>query len=615
MDRLCLIFDNLDRRLALLGIFILAPIILLFFSLNKLAYGLAGLFLLASCLLWLLKGKTLGFVQNLSPTPHSKRKFIITAIIFYLLWIILVISLYLREFQYERPIGFFFGLTIMAILLGVQISNCSSSSYQVLFVILNIILSGIMVSWPQLIIFPDLIGVDPFLHETFTESIVSTGYIPLEEAYSSTPLYHIFISITSCLLGLSYKPTTILSVSLAQIIVNTFFIYLIGKSIFKNHCVGLLASLLLVFSNYHILRVFWSIPNSFAVIFIPIALFLTVISSNKMHFGSILLALMTLITLVITHSLTSFAMIIILSITFIILFICDILITDKRYSKSILLYLAFYATFLFAWWTYASTFTGNLSYRIKEGFHVDFNVPLGVTEYTQNFPYSEVIISYLPEFTLFSLAMVGFFYVLHHKNIPGIVFASSGSIILMISFISPLLGAFIIPDRWRFMGQVLLVIFASIAIIAISSKMHLFRGFFTILLGLIVFFMVISPTANPDNFIFVPNSEHRYALTESEISAINTVSNIWGGKIGTDEYPAIVKAYMYDLEDISQELISGDFNRDQGRLILIRDNIVGKPFWAYRATYRLTYNPTISIPMTGFDHIYDSNSVNGYYLG
>ncbi len=57
--------------------------------------------------------------------------------------------------------------------------------------------------------------------------------------------------------------------------------------------------------------------------------------------------------------------------------------------------------------------------------------------------------------------------------------------------------------------------------------------------GLVVFAlsfpMVMSPKANQDNRTFSPNTIVRYALTQSEPQAANTVSNIYDGKVTGDK--------------------------------------------------------------------------------
>lgn len=614
MKNLCLIFHHLDRKIAFIGTLILIPIILYFLLSNKLLYGLASFFLLVSCLFWLFMGKNPELLYNISFVSRSKEKFKITIILYYLLLSILMLSLYLRDLQYERPLPFFLCLILVAITLGFQILYCPNSPYMIAFVIFNIVLAGIMASWPQLMIFPSLVGVDPFEHKIFVESIISTGHIPSGSAYSSIPLFHILISTTYCLLNLYYKFATTLSVSLAQIIVDTLFVYLLGNLVFKDHRVCLLASLILMFGNYHVLRTFWSIPNSFAMVYILVGLFLIIRLRWRVRFESIFLVLMIFIALILTHSLAALAMAIILITISGTMYFYNILVSDARASMNVYLLSLFYATLLFAWWTYGSIFTRKLGYLIKKGFSVDFDIPTNVINHTQNLPIFELILPYLPEFIFFSLAIVGAFYAMHYKNALGIAFALSGIIIIFISFVSPLLGAFIIPDRWRYMGQCILAIFTSIAIILLSNTRYSSKGLFALILGLIVFFMVISPVANLDNFMFIPNSGHRYALIESEIVALGTSSNIWQGEIGTDEYFAAVKTQEYDPRDISQELIFGNFSRDNGRLVLVRNEIINKPLWASRSIYCLNYDPNTKISSEGFCKIYNSNSVNGYCL-
>ena len=70
------------------------------------------------------------------------------------------------------------------------------------------------------------------------------------------------------------------SVSLGQIICNAVFVFLIAKCLFKNHRVGLLAALLVILANHLIRMTYWSIPNAFGIVFIPIVIYLALLSER-----------------------------------------------------------------------------------------------------------------------------------------------------------------------------------------------------------------------------------------------------------------------------------------------------------------------------------------------
>ena len=136
-------------------------------------------------------------------------------------------------------------------------------------ILIQVLLLGVSIAWSQLLIFPSLLGVDPWYHSALTNRIVSEGFIPEGYSYSKLPLFHLMIAATSILADLPYKFATMASVSLGQIICNGVFVFLIADRLFKNHRVGLLAALMVVIANHHIFMSYWSIPNAFAAVFIP----------------------------------------------------------------------------------------------------------------------------------------------------------------------------------------------------------------------------------------------------------------------------------------------------------------------------------------------------------
>ena len=184
-------------------------------------------------------------------------------------------------------------------------------------ILIQILLLGVSIAWSQLLIFPSLLGVDPWYHSALTNRIINEGFIPEGYSYSKLPLFHLTIAATSLIASLPYKLANMVSVSLGQIICNAVFVFLIADYLFKNHRVGLLAALMVVIANHHIRMTYWSIPNAFAVVFIPIVIYLA-LSTTKSNprdintlFMSIIMVLL-MVVIILTHAIAAVCMAILL---------------------------------------------------------------------------------------------------------------------------------------------------------------------------------------------------------------------------------------------------------------------------------------------------------------
>ena len=116
------------------------------------------------------------------------------------------------------------------------------------------------------------------------------------------------------------------------------------------------------------------------------------------------------------------------------------------------------------------------------------------------------------------------------------------------------------------------------------------------------------------NHILYPCTGFRSALTESELQALQSVSGMWNGPIGADDYCSVATCMGYDIREINNQLDTKDFTKSTNMLILIREEIINKPFWIYRATYKLDYDPKQLLTNQGYSKMYDCSSVSGYLL-
>lgn len=496
-----------------------------------------------------------------------------------------------------------------------------SNRRYVSIIFIQIILLGISIAWSQLLIFPSLVGVDPWYHSVFTNSIIDEGYIPWG-SYSKLPLFHLIIASTSLLVDLPYKFATMLSVSIGQIICNAMFIFLIANYLIKNHRIGLLASLLAIIANHHIFMSYWSIPNGFGVIFIPMILYLLLSRMRTNHQGNeavfrTIITLLLMAVIVLTHTVAAMSMAIILFIAWIAMKCHGGLWTRAGNNVALSIPLGFTVA-MFAWWTYASGHVQDLGNLVEWGFSADYfgSSPAEAVSYSLSVPLSEQLFNNLGMFLFFALSFIGIFYMISRRG-DSMTFTMSWVMItpLVIGFFSLITGHSVLEHRWWYLAQILLSAPLSIAICLAGtwkSKRSVFApaliSGFVILLS---FLLIVSPPANGDNATFSSETT-RSALTASELQA-QTILSYHDGIIISDKYYATRLSFFdHDTDTFCEEILNKNLLSLEGDLILIRGAVIDGPFSLYMTSYKLDYDLLGSLNNSTFSRIYDNGSVYAY---
>jgi len=611
-----LLLRDLDKTLAVAGIiFSLILIVYLGREIGRVIYLLTGVLALISCLLWLVIRKCHTFEFHL---PEARTLTTFWSICFFGLYTLSVLSIYLRPELYERPLLYF---TLTAVMAGVIACEIFTSGRRhVGLILIQILLLGVSIAWSQLLIFPSLLGVDPWYHAALTNRIIEEGFIPEGYAYSKMPLFHLLIAATTLSATLPYKFATMVSVSLGQIICNAVLVFLIANYLFKNHRVGLLAALMVVIASHHIYMSYWSIPNAFAAVFITIALYLLFFRfRDRSRFSSAILYMMVLATIIMTHTITAMCMAILLFVTWGALAVYCTYHSRADNHVSLMGPISFMIV-MFAWWTYASGSIGTLADLIDWGFSVDYFTPTpeGFQGYAAVVPFGEQLFYNLGMFLFFTFSFIGIFYMISRRgSSSSFAMAWVGMAPLAISFFSLISGHSVIEHRWWYFAQILLSIPLAVAIYIIGtwkSKTHLHLYGFTF--GFVVvlsFLMIMSPAANADNLSFFPNSHMKHSFTEAELESIKTLTEKWDGPIKTDAYFAGCQWFQYpQLSSLCQQVYSDDYLSLRGHIIVVREATIGRPFKFFSAIVKLDYDLNVKLDGLGFSRIYDSNSGSGY---
>ncbi len=613
------LIDELDKILAIVGaISSLALTIWIKLVINQPMYVMIGIlcFLVFTGYLILRRFFYPSLIPSFDDLRCSNRFYITLNILFFLLLSYSIISIYLRSDPYIRPIGYFIATAFMAVIVADEILFLSPQKPHIYFALCKIIIIGLSLQYSQILIFPSVVGVDPWYHQWFTLKILDNGYIPEGLAYSKLPLMHLMIGMASLVTDLGYKMATMVSISSIQVICDALFVFLLGRFLI-NTKVGLLAALLLNVSNYHIHFGFWTIPNTMAAtLILPIMFILLKMRKDKLFIGT-LVAMFLMGTLILTHPLADMCLAILLFAFWAGNEVYTKLFHEEKTNRSVTLTISIlFSIGMFAYWTYVSGHIMVLTILIKYGFRTDI---LEVSyQYLSNVPFWEKIFSNIGMFLFFSLSFIGCLYMLSKQFRSRNRFSTTicGIIILCIAFFSLLAGKRVLVGRWYYFSQILLAIPLSLSLFLLNGifKNKFKKGFLmSFSVFTLSFLLIMSPSANRDNHLFSPNSGTRNALIESELQAMETISEIWNGKVGSDRR----SHFPYSYDQINQEFVNidnsfktGDFTEYQNILILVREEIWNLPLTP--AKLRLEYDLFIALEKQNFSHIYNCGSVSGY---
>ena len=123
--------------------------------------------------------------------------------------------------------------------------------------------------------------------------------------------------------------------------------------------------------------------------------------------------------------------------------------------------------------------------------------------------------------------------------------------------------------------------------------------------------MLTSPNVNMDHPIYSKNTMCRYFYTESELQAAHTISNIYrGGKLRADDFyaPRFRRPEYGPMKELTPQLVTGDYKGLGYMLLVIRKEIIGKPFFA-ETVIKIDYDPIERITKLHYPCIYSSRSV------
>jgi len=589
-------------------------------SANNTYYFIFGLLTLVSCLIW-LRVRNVGVLRNLD-TPPSYELFLLGNVLFFLFLGCAVLSFQLRADVYVRPLTYFIFAALMASALALEVLTSDTKGKSAWLILTQIIILGCTLQFSELLLFPSVVGADPWADQQFTLQLISSGHIPQLAGFQYTTLPSFFLTVasTSVLSGLGYKWSVMLSVELSLIITCTLFTFLLGKSLISAKA-GLLGGLLLVTANQFINMGFWTIPTTFGGILLLMAVYLLLKSRHQNRSAYLLILLIVMAALVTAHTISAMALALALISGLIALIVWHRL-RRPEVGRSNLLSIRVAEIFIvamFAWWAFVSgsfaaviTLIQTQSVEAITQINGGTNIP-GMPLWLQGLSAAGIC-------AFAALAAIGCFYMISQKfgNRSGFVLVSMGIIPVIVGF-SRAFGAFLEAERWIFFAQILYAVPLAVTALILVA---LVRGtgakalFLMSAVGLLTLGMILSPTANIDNHLFGSPTWERPTLTASELTAVQTIGQKSSGEIFSDSTYMNDANLYYNYNSSAPQ--SAHNLQASPPLFLIRAVNNGLSFivTSLQAPSSIPLNTTFT-PSNGTgtslgSRVYDSGSVTGY---
>lgn len=620
--------DILIAILGLVGSLIAFVLMLMFLSESSIyRYIEAPIFCIIACGLYLILNKkwnkTNIFVKFHEFT-NSTNLILVINIIFFVA--IAYIALIMNSQQYSRPIEFFILIPIIVCCIAIEVLYLPKNKMYIYVLFFKLFLIHMLLRLSPQLITDGFIGIDPWWHEMFTNQLLTLSNIPQASSYTDLPAMHLLVSFCMILGHLSYK---IVVMDLFPIIQFTsyLFIYLLSKLIY-NEKIGLMAILILTVSNMQIQYSIVVIPMTLATIIITMSIYLlfrsAVNNNNSIYLRAILLIFYFLI--VMTHALGSVISIVLIICTFVFfeLYKKQYKISSKNPVSRTTIFL--FIIIMFSWWMYVaqhyliafvtlfekgmSSTLGGFSIKLSNDVSIDSKI--------------ELLLSIFGFFLGIGLSIFGSLCMLSNKyvnrNSFSIVF--SGYALTAIVFGSLLLGLVgLLPGRWYVILQIVLVIPAALGIYVLSlSFKDRYKQIISliVLISILTFFMITDPVANTDTPIYSKNSTIRLNFKDSELSSINTISNINANNktILTDQFPMYYVQYTIKnkrSKSFTDLLLNKNFTTAKNDTIIVRQEILDHPFGAYsNGITRLDYNLPQLLNEYEYSKIFNSSTVQAY---
>lgn len=530
--------------------------------------------------------------------------------------------------------------------------------------IFKILIISVLLRWYIYFQTPTYVGTDPWYHSTIISEILKFGYLPINYSYTKYPIIHILISMGSIITSINIKNSMILTVGIFEI-VSLMYIQLVGNFVSSKRN-GLLATLLVGVSGYHISWGYYIIPMSLGLGFFTLIFYLSVkkgllgsftknhaqetcnlIQSNTASLSFLsdliknshslpkketsqkllftLLVLLIVFLIILTHTISTTITLLFISISYFTSLIYQRFVkndVDTSFSSLSLVLIMF--TSSIGYWMYTSGFLGYIILSIKSAFMISeidpvVASPILVSSIERQLNRIELL-------SFLGFTIIGSMFWILNENLKYIklVLVVTGAIIISIMFTCIFIGIdSILPDRWYAFLYVIIANIASVGIfyLASSFEKRSFKIFsLLIIVSLFTLFAITGSAANTGSAYYA-QEKIRNSLTESEFISFNTLSTIHNKNVYSDGYSNNYFRYVTESKTVDISSNIGVFNDKDGLLVLrvpylmgslIQVPILDNKEVGYSSTYSEFNLDLYILNNDNISKIYDSFDVQGY---
>jgi hypothetical protein len=555
--------------------------------------------------LYYLKNRT-SLLSADMPTKivFDRRYLIYINILFWSFFSLSLISYYTSSIYHRQSI-FFILISICITLIGIEIfliDNNKRSSYNI---ILKILLISIFVRASAYFVSPYPIGSDSWIHFEYAKEFlvynnlqVTPGMTAINQYYVNYPLTHLFAMFCYLLLNISLTKSFFI-VGLVFTL-STVFVYLLSVKLTKNIQISLLALLFVNFAGYHMQWGIEILAMSYGVAIYSIIIYLLFTKDIKNNVSYTAIIIFLLFVMVYTHTISTF----ILLISFLVLFITDLLISNTNYfaifvecnrnkiiSSSFILILG--AIMFINWTSESYSFFDSIFVGLLNSLSHEASLVEGTSTSNLNGNTLESLYILLGNLVYISLGILGTLVCLSNKylNKKSFCLISMIGVLYLFRYAFPLFGIRnIIPDRWPVFILITFSIFISIGLVKLISNIQNNNKkivFLFLFFVITIFLMITSGYANKDSPIYGGDTIQRFVWTESEMSLFTNINYLYDGIIVADQQTARrpFEGYLRrNYKDIMFYQLSNDgnidYNQMDGNVIIWRKTSLYRPVTA-----------------------------------
>lgn len=547
--------------------------------------------------------------------------------LFFLAFAFALGSFALRDTPYNRPEIFFvlIPLLVGCVALGALGATRPWHEYMGL---VQVLLIGLLVSWSQIVMTPNVIGFDPWYHKALVDGLIQAQTLPgsvLFAEYVNYPIFHLTIAAMRLMTGLPHHLAAMLSISLMLALINVIFVSLIAGRVFpKNRSVRMLAPLLVVISPLQIYMLYSLIPNGFALVFVLPVLYLLYRYPGQPSRRVLPILTLLLGTLILAHTVTALFMAIALFVAWAAFKIHARLVAPaETFPVQIP---TFFTVGLLIWWTTDGTPVHTVVDLIAKGFNRDsFSAYYGeiLPHFRPAFPW-ETFVGFFTHYIFLFLPLLGMLYLVSRRGTRLTYnLAFVGITPLAILSISYLLQVTVIEDRWVYFAAVLNSVAMAVTFLIIygrSSERPKPVRYLSVVIVLLLIcslsvLVEVNPNASIDYRPLSPTTDPRPALSASEEVAISTAGEVWDLNIQTDEYYFQTQRWTSSrVRPDTIQLFERNLSTMSNNMVLVREETIRAPRYLYSYDYIPYYDLDGALLATGFSRVYDVGSVRGYLV-